>query len=115
LSITAANVTYLTSAPVAGGSTILAFGGSSLVELSYIGTATFTGDGAATTATLNFIDGTNALGWVPSAVLIQRTGGNAASSIVSYASTTTNTGCTVNFSAAPGNNASISFVAFVLK
>lgn len=117
MAITAQNVSYLTSAPVAGGSTILAFGGKSNQELSYIGTVTFTGDGSATSATINYIDGTNTLGFTPSACLVQRVGGNAANSIVSYAADNADNGATaiVTFSAAPGNNTLIKYAVFILK
>lgn len=115
MSISNANAVYLTSAPVASGSTILAFGGSSLLEFSYAATVTFTGDGSSTSAIMNLIDGTNALGWTPTAVMASRTGGNAASSIVAYANAVTNSQATFTFSAAPGNNASISFVVLVMK
>ena len=115
MSINAVNITYTTSAPVAGGSTILAFGGSSLLEFSYVGTATVTGDGSTTSATINLIDGTNVLPWVPTGLILQRTGGNAANSIVSYVSSVTNAAATVTFSAAPGNNASVNYLVLVLK
>lgn len=115
MSITASNVSYLTSAPVASGSGILAFGGSSLLEFSYVGTVTFTGDGATTSATINWIDGTNTLPWTPSACILSRTGGNAASSIVAYVSATSNSTGTVTFSAAPGNNAAASYAVVILK
>jgi hypothetical protein len=36
----------------------VAFGGADVQEMAYRGTATFTGDAASTTVTINFIDGT---------------------------------------------------------
>lgn len=117
MAITAQNLSYLTSAPVANGSGVLAFGGSSVQELSYIGTATFTGDGATTTATLNYIDGTATLPFTPSAVFGVRAGG-AATATVSVVSVVDNAdggkSATVQFSAAP-NAATIKVAVFVLK
>jgi len=116
MSITAQNLSYLTSAPVAGGSTVLAFGGSSQQEYSYIGTATFTGDGSTTSAVLNYVNGTgNGLGFTPSAVIAVRTGGNAANSIVAYAADNADNTAVVTFSAAPGNGATIKFAFLILK
>ena len=115
MAITAQNISYSTSAPVAAGSGILAFGGSSQLEFSYVGTATFTGDGSTTNAIMNFIDGSNALPWTPVSCVVVRTGGNAAATIVSYANVLNNIAANVIFSAAPGNNASISYAVFVLK
>lgn len=118
MAITAQNASYLTSAPVANGSGILAFGGSSNLEVSYIGKATFTGDGATTTATLNYIDGTAALPFTPSAVIGVRSGGNttATISVVSVADNAdSGKTATVAFSAAPTNGGTITVAFFVLK
>jgi hypothetical protein len=116
LAITAQNVTYLTSAPVAGGSTTLAFGGSSLLEYSYLGTVTFTGDGTLATATINYIDGTNTLAWTPSACVAVRVGGNAANTIVGYAQDASDKKtATVFFTAAPANGATVQMAILILK
>lgn len=117
MAITAQNISYQGRGPVAGGSTILAFGGSSTQELSYIGTVSFVGDGATTTAVFNYVDGTNLIGFVPTAVVAVRTGGTAAASIVSYATDNANAGLsgTITFSAAPANAATITYALFVLK
>ena len=115
MAITAQNATYQGQGPVAGGSTTLAFGGSSVQELSYIGSATFTGDGATTTATLNYIDGTNALGFVPSMIIGARVGG-AATATISVVSIVDNADggktATVQFSSAP--NAATYKVGFIV-
>lgn len=110
-------MSYLTGTPVAGGSTVLAFGGSSCQELSYVGTASFVGDGSNTASTINYIDGTNALSFTPSAVMAVRVGGNAAASIVAYAADNADNGktATITFSAAPANNATVKYAVFVLK
>lgn len=117
MAITAQNASYRGQGPVGGGSTILAFGGSSMQELAYIGTATFTGDGATSTATLNYIDGTNTLSFTPTAVLAQRIGGTAAATITCYATDNADSGktATVTFSAAPANGATYIVAFFVLK
>ena len=123
MSIPAQNVSYLGQGPVAGGSQILAFGGQSVSELSYIGTATFVLDGSASAATLNYTDGVNVLPWVPSAVLIQRIGGNAANTITCYANVATtnvagtlvSNNATVNFSATGSNTNTYIIAAFILK
>lgn len=119
MAITAQNVAYQGSAPVAGGSGVLAFGGSSNQELAYIGTVTFTGDGATTSAVANYLDGSNALPFTPTAVIALRApasgGDNAASSIVSYATATNNIAATITYSAAPANGTKVTHVLLILK
>lgn len=116
MSINAQNLTYFGQGPVAAGSTILAFGGSSMQELSYMGTVTFTGDGSATSAVINYTNGTaNGLGFTPSAVSVVRVGGNAANSIVMYAADNADNTAVVTFSAAPGNNASVKLAVVIYK
>jgi hypothetical protein len=115
MSITAINGTYFGQGPVAGGSTILAFGGSSNQELAYIGTASPVLDGTLTAAVVNFIDGTNALSFTPSAVLCARSGGNAATTTgINSVSAINNIAFTVNFSAAgsAGNLLGLVFMVF---
>ena len=111
------NLTYISAAaPVAGGSGILAFGGASLQELSYIGTATLIGDGAVTNAIVNFIDGVNALPFIPTAVMAFRTGGNATSTIaVTGTQNITNVNCNVQFASAPGAAAQVIVGVVVMK
>ena len=65
---TANNATYLSSGPT-GTLQQLARGGTSDLELAYIGTASWVGNGSAVTATLNYIDGTAALPFTPAAIL----------------------------------------------
>jgi|SRR5581483_4795185 len=119
MAITTQNLSYTGQGPVGGGSTILAFGGSSMQELSYLGTVTFTGDaGNSTTAILNYIDGVNALAFVPTAFLALRVGGNGTAT-VSVVSITDNADggktATVQFSAAIGNGNTLKMAVFVLK
>lgn len=117
MSITAQNLTYFGQGPVAGGSTVLGgnFSGSRLY--SYVGRATITGDGATTTANVNWLDGTNALDFTPTSVQVVRYGGNAANSIVMYAdgANVTNILCPIIFSAAPGNGALVNVIVLAFK
>lgn len=87
------------------------------VEPAFVSLVNVLGDGAATTFTYNFIDGTNALSFIPSAVLVflatppatspaatgvlQVEGSNAAPRVTSI----TATSCVINFSTAPPNTA----------
>jgi hypothetical protein len=52
-----ATAVWLTSGP-AFTNQVIALGGKDAQELAYRGTATFTGDAATSTVTVNFIDGT---------------------------------------------------------
>lgn len=116
MSIPAINASWQGAAPVAGGSTILALGGSSNQELCYIGTATHAGDNSTTAAVINYFDGTNTLSFTPSAIIVGRTGGNAAATqTVASVSTINNVGFTVNYTAAPGTGLTITTVFFALK
>jgi hypothetical protein len=116
MAIPAVAATYLNAGPSFTGQ-ILAASASLQQELAYIGTATFVLDGTLTTATLNFIDGTQALPYTPSAVAAMVVGGTqpaAAFVSVSTGSITT-TGCTVRFSAAGTNANTVQIAFFVLK
>lgn len=116
MSVNPANVSYFGQGPVAGGSTTLAFGGSSNQEFAYVGTAACIGDATSTSFFIQFIDGTNALPFVPSAVIAFRSGGNATNTIlVQSTNAISNTQCTVNLSAAPGSNATATLAVIVLK
>lgn len=105
MAISTQNLTYLQNGPVASGQQM---GPSQLeaLELSFLGTATFTGDGSTTSATLNYIDGTQALNFVPRAVLAFRAGGTDTTKAVPFAVDNANAGvsCTVNFTIAPANS-----------
>lgn len=71
---------YLSGGPT-GTLQVLARGGQSDAELAYIGTATITADNTASTYTVNYIDGTAALPFTPSAILVQRIGGSATATV----------------------------------
>ena len=46
------------------------------LEPGFVGQVTFTGDGTVSTANVNFIDGTNAIGFTPTGVRVSKIGGN---------------------------------------
>lgn len=118
MAIPTVNATYVgTVAPQFTGQIVVA-GPSSLQEIAYIGTATFVGDGATTTATLNLIDGTNILPFVPSGIIITRAGrttDTAAATISCFATGVSATAATFSFSAAPANAATFTVAFVVLK
>lgn len=116
MAIATVSASYIGTGPTASGQ-ILALGPGGLKELAYIGTATFTGDGASTTATLNYIDGTASLPFTPSAILAVRSGGAATASVsvVSCADAANgNKTATVTFSAAP-NAATIQVLFLIFR
>lgn len=108
MSITAQSLAsaYLTQGPVAGASA-QQFGPSQLsdLEVALIATATFTGDGSTTSATLNYVDGTATLSFTPSAIFCARIGGNDTAAGIPYAVDNADSGksCTVNFTVAIAN------------
>jgi len=77
---TCSNPVYTPSGPTADKQ-ILAFGPGSSAELAYIGTATITADNSGSTCTVNYIDGTAALSFTPTAILCVRTGGTATATV----------------------------------
>lgn len=113
MSIANSNLTYFGNGPVAGGSNVVLFKPGA--QGAYIGTVTITGDGSATSAVVNFIDGSNVLPFTPTSVSVVRTGGNAANSIVMYASSSNTTAAVVTFSAAPGNLATVTLAVTVYQ
>jgi len=118
MAIPAQNISYNGQGPVAGGSATLAFGGSSVAEVAYVGTATFTLDGSLTAATLNYIDGTNALPFTPSGILATRIGGTAAQTVTVTSVVDAADGgktATVNFGAAGSNGNTVKIAFMVLK
>ena len=74
MSIPAVNGTYITAGPVASGQ-VLAGNEQTALRDAYQGTATFVLDGATSSATLNFIDGTKTLPFTPTAVVANVVGG----------------------------------------
>lgn len=116
MSITAVNASYRTQGPTASGQ-ILADNSASASEVALVYTALVTLDGTSTTFTLNFIDGTKTLSFVPTAVTANVVGGTqvASSSISVVTTTPSNTGVTVNLSAAGTLNNTLLLAGFILK
>lgn len=118
MAIAAANVNYSGNGPTATGQVLATRSDSGNFSRALIGTATFIGDGAATSATLNYIDGVNVLGFAPAAVIASRVGGNTTSTIA-LASVVdgANNGlsATVNFTVAPTNGGTITVGLYIAK
>lgn len=110
MAIAAANMSFDGNGPSATGQILASRSGAGNEARRLIGTATFTGDGASTSATLNYIDGTAVLGYAPSVILASRSGGSAAAaiSVVSVVDNADNgKTAVVNFSAAPAGAATV--------
>lgn len=110
MAIAAASVSFDGNGPSKTGQIVAQSGLQGNAAQMYIGTATFTGDGASTSATLNYIDGTQVLGFVPSAIFVSRSGGSAAASVDAVSVVDNNDNgktATINFSAAPGNGLTV--------
>lgn len=107
MAITAQNMTSIVAGgPSMGTGGAYAFGPGDVLEPGFVGQVTFTGDGATTAATLNFIDGTNAIPFTPTGVRVSRIGGNDTNNGVVTLNTSTalnNIGVGVIFSAAPAS------------
>jgi hypothetical protein len=113
MAITAGNATYCGSGPVDPGQVLAHSGLTGALAKMLVGTATVTGDGASSTFDVNFIDGTDTLGFTPTAVLATRVGGAATSSIsVVGTSAITTTKFTVTTSA--NVNAATFIIGFIV-
>lgn len=113
LSIT--NPVYLHGAvPTKSGQVVASsVGGARAREL--VCTFTITLDGAATTGAVNYIDGTETLGFTPSAILIGRVGGSAAVTVQPYCSAISGTTTfTVGVAAAGTNTNTVLCVAIII-
>lgn len=80
------DATYPGQAPTKTGQVIVS-GGTSVLDYAFLGTGVATLDGSLTVFNLNFIDGTELLGFVPTRVLMFKTGGTAAEYPISAAVT----------------------------
>lgn len=116
MAITAQPIAYTGSgAPTATGQ-ILAESGSDAQELAYKGFATFTLDGATTSATLQYIDGVNVLPFTPSGCVYGVCGGNATVTVNSIKDNADGgKTATVTFSGAGSNNQTLKVAVVVLK
>lgn len=117
MAITAQPVTYSGQGPAYAGEVLVQSPNSGNFAQSLVGTAQFTGDGSLAAATLNYIDGTAALSFTPSAVLCTRIGGSATATIgvASVVDAGNGVSATVNFTSAPGNAATFKIAFMILK
>ena len=120
---TANNATFLSNGPT-GTLQQMQAGPGSLLELAYIGTASWVGNGSATTATLNYIDGTAALPFTPAAILAVRSGQNtgagnaldaAGTPVTAVDAANANKTATVTFGTAPTNNANSGIIFMIFR
>src|SRR6266478_10122822 len=97
----------MTSA-VSGGPNMSTAGGYVLgpgdaQEPAFVGVGTFTGDGSVVFSNLNFIDGTNAIPFIPTYIRVSRVGGNDTANgvpILNTSAALNNVACTINWTAA---------------
>jgi hypothetical protein len=111
-------VTYSGQAPVAGGSSTLAFGGTSMLETSYVAIVTLTLDGAATTFTFKYVsDGTTALPFTPAGFLWSKSGGTESTAAVVKIVDNADGGknATITLSAAGTNTNTLIYAVMILK
>ena len=119
MAINPANMTSIVAGgPAMGTAGGYAFGPGDVLEPSFVGQATFTGDGAATTTTLNFIDGTNAIPFTPTGVRFSKVGGNDTNNGIPLLNTGTalnNISAGIVFSAAPASGKTVLILAELYK
>jgi hypothetical protein len=121
---TASNGVYLSNGPTGTLQQLVASTGGTGLELAYIGTASWVGNGSAVTATLNYIDGTAALPFTPTAILAVRSGQNtgagnaldaAGTPVTAVDAANANKTATVTFGAAPTNNANTGIIFMIFR
>lgn len=119
MAINPANMTSIVSGgPAMSTAGTYVQGPGDALEPSFVGQATFTGDGSATTTTLNFIDGTNAIPFTPTGVRISKIGGNDTNNgIPVYNSSTAlnNVAVGIVFTAAPASGKTVLILAELYK
>jgi hypothetical protein len=105
ITITTPLATLPAGAPALGPAGQFAFGPGDVAEPAFMQTVTITGDGAATTILVNWIDGVLTLPFTPTGVRVSRIGGTDTSLGLPFTKTATNTNLsfTVNFTVAPAN------------
>lgn len=81
MTIAAANIVYSGTGPSFTGQVLASRTDAGNAARVLFGKVTHTGDAASSTAVINYIDGTQALGFVPSAILASRSGGAATGTI----------------------------------
>src|SRR5258708_7603880 len=75
MAVPSQNMTALVG-PNMGTGGAYASGPGDAQEPAFVGQATFTGDGSVTASNLNFIDGTNAIPFIPTGIRVSKIGGN---------------------------------------
>lgn len=119
MAITQNNISYSGQGPSGSGQIMAQSGIAGAQSQALDGFGQLKLDGSATTVTLNFIDGTATLPFVPSAVFVQR---NVPASDTAAAGTTivvsgavTNVGIPVTISAAGSNAQLLSYAVRIVK
>ena len=116
MSIAAANVAYVSAAAPTKTGQIVVFGGNDIQDYALGGTVTAVLDGASTTFTVNWIDGTQTLNFTPSRVFMFRCGGTGATTISAVGvSSVTNASATVTISAAGTNTQTVTFAILIQR
>jgi hypothetical protein len=90
-------------APALGASGTYVWSPGDVQDPAWVGVITITGDGAATSLTVNFIDGVLTLPYTPTGVRVTRIMGTDSSVGVPFAKTVTNISFALTFTAAPAN------------
>ena len=94
-----ANLSYSGQGYTAGGQVIADGVGPGPGTSNIDAVANFTGDAATATVVVSYIDGVQTIPFVPSAILVQRSGGAAAATTIQGVTAITNTGFTVTAAA----------------
>jgi hypothetical protein len=111
MSITAGSAVFSGTGPTQTGQ-ILAQNLGDPAGRKLVGTATVTGDGASSSFTVNFIDGTKDIGFTPSVIICNRVGG-AATATIAVVSAVPVDGKTFTVNTSAAVNAATFIVGFV--
>lgn len=116
MAITGNMTSIVPGGPSMGTGGTYAWGPGDSLSPAFVGQATLATDGSQT-ATLNFIDGTNAIPFVPSAVRLSRVGGNETNNTIPVVSSTAfnNVAVSFNFSAATTASKTVIILAELYK
>jgi len=114
MAITVGSTTFQATAPTKAGQIIVA-SNSDAQNIAYRGFCDLTSDGSATTATINWIDGTESLPFTPSGVLLSVQNKTAADATAMSATAydVDNKICKIKLSAA-GTNTNVYRINFVV-
>lgn len=116
MAIATQSATYVKQGPSYTGQSLQPNKHSNL-ETALLGYATFTGDGSTTTATLNYIDGTQALNSTPTLIFAAVVGGDdTAGALVQKVvdAANANKTATVTFTAAPASAKTVEIAFFIV-